>query len=78
MRKATSSEVVVPYNGRKPRELAAVRIYDCDFNPDNLIVGGEAHRDLFLRALKEAHGGLIIHSTFLDAKRFAALMDGFP
>lgn len=71
------TQVTVTYNGPKPPPIETIRTYDCEFAAEDLVIGGDAHRNLFTDLLARAHRRMIIHSTFLDAKRFAALKDVF-
>jgi hypothetical protein len=49
----------------------------CEFDPSDLVVGGDAHRECLLRLLERAERRAIIHSTFLSDQRFGALFDRF-
>jgi hypothetical protein len=69
------NQVTVTYGGPKPPPLETIKTHDCDFAAEDLVIGAGAHRDLFAGLLGRAHRRMIIHSTFLDAKRFAALQD---
>lgn len=60
-----------------PAEDTTPRSIRCDVDPNDLIVGGEAHRECLLRLLERAERRAIIHSTFLSDERFAALFDAF-
>lgn len=73
-RPAGTRKVAVTYAGlgEAPLELAAT--HDCDFRPEDLVIGGAAHRDCLGEMLDRAHRRMIIHSTFLDAKRFDVLL----
>jgi len=70
-----AGRVTVAYGGPKPAPLETIRTHDCEFAAEDLVIGGDAHRDLFTGLLAEAHRRMIIHSTFLDTKRFAVLKD---
>ncbi|MGH6963772.1 MAG: hypothetical protein ACREE0_04780, partial [Phenylobacterium sp.] len=76
-RPAGPHEIVIPYGGPPPPSLETVRVHECDVSPEDVIIGGEQHRKLFESMVARAHSRMIIHSTFLDAERFAAFMDGF-
>lgn len=76
-RPAAQHEIVIPYGGPKPQPVEIIRSYDCEFDPQDIVIGGDQHRDLFIDMLRRAHRRMIIHSTFLDATRFAAFVDGF-
>jgi cardiolipin synthase A/B len=45
----------------------------CGFEMQDLIIGGSEQRACFVSLLEQAQRRVIIHSTFLDAKRFEAL-----
>lgn len=47
--------------------------FDGVFHPDDLILGGQAHRDVLLDVIRRAGTRLIIHSTFVSDGSFAAL-----
>lgn len=70
-----TSEVAVGYSGlpEAPSETPIPRV--CDFDPGDLIIGGSAQRTCFLALLGKAERRAIIHSTFLDAKKFELLID---
>lgn len=65
--------ITVTYGGPREQPLEAVRSHACSFVPEDLIIGGPAHRDCFGALLQQAYRRLIIHSTFLDTARFEAL-----
>lgn len=67
--------VPVTYSG--PCEIVdnEPTVYECSFNPDDLIIGGSAQRNCFETLLSQAHRRMIIHSTFLDPVRFKDLSD---
>jgi phosphatidylserine/phosphatidylglycerophosphate/cardiolipin synthase-like enzyme len=67
--------VPVTYSG--PREVLDSEPvgHPCDFDAKDIIIGGTAHRDCLEAMLGQAHRRMIIHSTFLDAKRFQLLAD---
>lgn len=70
---AGTTQVAVTYAG--PRETLDPQptVHTCSFDPDDLIVGGSAQGRCLEGLLDSAHRRVIIHSTFLDAKRFVAL-----
>ena len=49
----------------------------CDMSPDDVILGGSAHGKAFRAMLAGADTRFVVHSTFLDAERFALLRDDF-
>lgn len=70
-----TTRIPVIYNG--PRETLDSKpvSHACDFDGKDIIIGGTAHRDALGAMLAQAHKRMIIHSTFLDAKRFQLLAD---
>lgn len=72
-----SGTVLVPVVYKGPRETidSAPVNHACDFDGRDIIVGGTAHRDILEAMLNQVHRRMIIHSTFLDAKRFKLLAD---
>jgi hypothetical protein len=69
-----SGDLRVGYAGRREEPEAKTLLRPCVFEPADLIIGGNEHRTLFLDLLKRAQRRMIIHSTFLDAGRFEALL----
>ena len=47
----------------------------CAFNWADLVIGGLEQRDLFINLIQQAQRRMIIHSTFLDARRFEVFME---
>lgn len=74
-RPAGSGEITVGYAGPSEEAASTPVLRPCVFNPADLVIGSHDQRNLFLDLLKAARRRLIIHSTFLDAKRFQALID---
>ncbi|HVM78163.1 MAG TPA: phospholipase D-like domain-containing protein [Stellaceae bacterium] len=70
---ARARQLTVPYAGRKERAEPKPKTISCAFDPDDLIVGGDAHRACLTKLLCTTHGRIIIHSTFLDENRFKEL-----
>lgn len=73
-RPAGTRKVVVTYAGPGEMPLELTVEHPCDFKAEDLIIGGTAHRDCLEAMLATAYRRMIIHSTFLDAKRFDALL----
>lgn len=72
-----TNEVAVGYSG-PPEELGDEPVLRaCDFDPDDLIIGGSAQRTCFLSLLGKAERRAIVHSTFLDAAKFELLVEAF-
>jgi cardiolipin synthase A/B len=46
----------------------------CDFNPSDIVIGGSAQSALLASIVDGTKSRLVIHSTFLDSKRFDALV----
>lgn len=47
----------------------------CSFGSDDVIIGGEGHRNCFLDVLAGAKSRFVVHSTFLDSNKFQAFTD---
>jgi cardiolipin synthase len=69
-----TKEVPVTYAG--PREItdSVPTSYACSFDPTDVVIGGSAQRAALETLLGQAHRRVIIHSTFLDAERFALMI----
>ncbi|WP_430913433.1 phosphatidylserine synthase [Methylobacterium sp. sgz302541] len=72
---AGTTQVPVTYAGPKESLDPQPVVHACTFDPADLVVGGSAQGRCLEALLGSAHRRVIIHSTFLDAKRFAALSD---
>ena len=72
---AGTKTVAVTYSG--PRETDDVEPigHGCEFDASDIIIGGTSHRECLETMLTKAHRRMIVHSTFLDATRFALLAD---
>jgi hypothetical protein len=70
-----TGELKVGYDGPRDRFDDRPVTRACTFDPADLIIGGSEQRKLFLALLEKAERRAIIHSTFLDAKKFEALAD---
>lgn len=70
-----TTRVPVTYSGPREARDTEAASHACDFNGKDIIIGGTAHRDCLEAMLGQAHRRMIIHSTFLDAKRFQLLAD---
>ncbi|MBY0297249.1 MAG: phosphatidylserine synthase [Methylobacterium sp.] len=68
-----TTQVPVTYAGPRETLNQEPAIHACTFDPADLIVGGSPQGRCLETLLGSAHRRVIIHSTFLDAKRFAAL-----
>jgi hypothetical protein len=65
----------VAYAGAVAEDDAIPKATCCDFDIKDLIIGGTAQRDTLHALLEQANRRFVVHSTFLDAKRFDALFD---
>jgi cardiolipin synthase A/B len=65
----------VTYAGGREEENAEPVLHPCQFDASDLVVGGAEQRELFIDLLSKAQRRVIIHSTFLNVKRFQALLD---
>ena len=72
---AGSARLTIPYAGRPPAPIEKTRVLKCAVAQEDVVIGTDNHRDLFADILRIAHRRIVIHSTFLDAKRFAVLQD---
>lgn len=70
-----TKRVPVTYLG--PRELVDQEptVHACTIDPMDVVIGGSEQRTCLETLLAIAHRRVIIHSTFLDEKRFADLSD---
>jgi hypothetical protein len=74
-RPAGRRQIAVGYNGSTIAQATpAFGTHRCSFDPDDLIVGGSTQLDCFRKMLATAHTRAIIHSTFLDLRRFKELL----
>lgn len=69
-----AGDLVVGYAGRRDEPEVRLVSRSCVFDPNDLVVGGVQQRTLFLDLLRRAQRRMIIHSTFLDVRRFEALL----
>lgn len=70
-----TTHVPVIYSGPRESFDSEPVSHTCDFAGKDIIIGGTAHRDSLEAMLGQAHRRMIIHSTFVDAKRFQLLAD---
>lgn len=73
-RPAGTRTIVVSYNGPAETPIEALPTHACRIEPEDIVIGGAAHRDCLGDLLARAHRRLILHSTFLDLERFEALV----
>lgn len=67
--------VPVNYSGPVDEEDPEPTLHPCTFDPSDLVIGGSAQRACLESLIEKSHRRVIIHSTFLDAQRFSALVD---
>ena len=72
---AGSNTLPVDYSGPGAEEPEGPRAISCAFDDKDLIIGGSAQRVALEALLSVAHRRCVIHSTFLDEKRFALLFE---
>jgi len=72
---AGTTQVPVPYTGDSEITDTEPTSYACSFDAADVIIGGSAQRNCIEALLAQAHRRVIIHSTFLDPQRFAALSE---
>lgn len=72
---AGSGELKVDYDGPRDRLDDRPTPRACIFDPADLIIGGTQQKDFFLALLEKAERRVVIHSTFLDAKKFELLAE---
>ena len=72
---AGTTMVPVTYAGPHDNFASEPTVHRCDFSPDDLVIGGSAQGQCLERLLAGAHRRVIIHSTFLDAARFSAIVE---
>lgn len=65
--------VAVEYGGPKPEPEPTPGLYRCEFDPADLVIGGSAQAACLEELIEAADTRAIIHSTFLDHKRFKDL-----
>jgi phosphatidylserine/phosphatidylglycerophosphate/cardiolipin synthase-like enzyme len=71
---ASTARVRVAYAGPPP-ETEEPTLRPCHLEPGDLVIGGPGQKTLFVDLLEKAHRRCIIHSTFLSAERFRALIE---
>jgi cardiolipin synthase A/B len=70
-----TEDMRVRYAGRPEATDDDPVMHSCIFAPADLVIGGTEQRGLFVELIGKAQRRMIIHSTFLDAARFEALME---
>jgi hypothetical protein len=69
-----SASIIVPAFLRLKKDPSILDEVNCSFDADDVVIGGASHRDCFVNILSGAKSRLIIHSTFLDSRRFSELV----
>jgi cardiolipin synthase len=69
-----TGDLRVGYTGSRDQPETRTLLRPCVFDPADLIIGGAEQRTLFLELLRQAQRRIVIHSTFLDPRRFEALL----
>ncbi|MCF1449905.1 phosphatidylserine synthase [Agrobacterium vitis] len=65
----------VSYAGPREEDEALADEHPCSFDHSDIIIGGSQQRECFEGILQRAHRRVVIHSTFLDAKRFEVMSE---
>ena len=72
---AGTTEVRVGYHGPTIEADAAPAEHQCAFCADDVVIGGQAQLVLLKKLIAGSHARVVIHSTFLDHRRFRELLD---
>jgi len=70
----TNASVPVDYEGPSVEAEESRTEHKLDFRFEDLVVGGSAQKSLMLDMISSAHSRVIVHSTFLDHRRFKDLL----
>jgi cardiolipin synthase len=70
---AGTTQVAVGYGGSSQELELTSTVHECQFDPADLVVGGSAQLECLRNLLASADSRVIIHSTFLDHRRFKDL-----
>jgi cardiolipin synthase A/B len=70
-----TGDMLVGYAGAAEETDTDTVMRPCSFRAADLVIGGPPQRELFLDLLRKAQRKMIIHSTFLNERRFEALID---
>lgn len=71
---SANATVPVAYDGPNTEIEEAPASHRIDFNSEDLVIGGSAQKELLLRLMASATSRMIIHSTFLDHRKFRELL----
>lgn len=69
-----TTQVQIGYAGQQVDRDPPPVAHQCNFDLDDLIIGGSAQRDCLMGILEQAESRVIMHSTFLDHLRFRDLV----
>lgn len=69
-----NASVPVNYEGPAVEAEETRAEHRMDFRPEDLVIGGSSQKALLLQLISSAHSRMIVHSTFLDHKRFKELL----
>jgi phosphatidylserine/phosphatidylglycerophosphate/cardiolipin synthase-like enzyme len=69
-----STTVPVGYSGAPEDLERAPTAHQIDFRPEDLVIGGDVQKELLFSLLASASSRMIVHSTFLDHRRFRELL----
>ena len=72
---AGTAQVRVGYEGPRTEPEPAATTHECTFSADDLVIGGQNQLTLFKKLIAGAHARVVIHSTFLDHRRFREILD---
>ena len=70
---AGTTQIPIGYGGAVAEAEPVPTVHACSFDPTDLIIGGSAQLACFQSLLLTSHSRVIIHSTFLDHRRFKEL-----
>lgn len=77
-REPSAGDVTVQYAGSKlGLEARPSTPIPCVVGPEDVIVGGDAHKQTFLGILERAERQVLVHSTFLSKARFDSVRQAF-
>jgi cardiolipin synthase A/B len=76
-RERTGGGVTIQYAGPKQEQDQPPTAISCEVTPEDVLVGGEAHKQTFLGILERAGRRVVVHSTFLSRERFDSLREAF-
>ncbi|MBD9509919.1 phosphatidylserine synthase [Ensifer sp. ENS10] len=71
---SANATVPVTYEGPSAEIEEPVTSHSIEFQPEDLIVGAKNQKELLIQLISSAKSRMIIHSTFLDHKRFRELL----